>query len=228
LRAVTNPLSASGGADPQDLSHARVNAPLTVLTLDRIVSLDDYENFTQAFAGIGKAQAVALWSGEIQLVAITAAMANGDPLDQSAPLYQSLLQAIDLAHDPVGQFLVLGYQPLVFNLTASVLIDSPRYDSTLVLAQVASSLSDAFSFENRSFAQAVTAAEIVTLIQSVGGVIATDLTQLYLTTDPAGPSQTEPPPFLAAAPARWEGGRIQPAQLLSLNPLGVALTEMTA
>jgi hypothetical protein len=228
LRAVTNPLSSSGGADPQDLSHARVNAPLTVLTLDRIVSLDDYENFTQAFAGIGKAQAVALWSGEMRLLAITAAMANGDPLAQSAPLYQSLVQAINLAHDPVGQFLVLGYQSLVFNLTAAVLIDSPRYESTLVLAQVASRLSTAFSFENRSFAQAVTAAEIVTLIQSVPGVIATDLTQLYLTTDPTGPSQTEPPPFLAAAPARWEDGAIQPAQLLLLNPLGAALTEMTA
>lgn len=228
LRAVTNPLSASGGADPQDLAHARVNAPLTVRTLDRIVSLDDYENFTQAFAGIGKAQAVALWSGEMQLVAITAAMANGDPLDPSAPLYQSLVQAIDLAHDPVQQFLVLGYQSLVFNLTAAILIDSPRYESTLVLAQVASSLATAFSFENRSFAQAVTAAEIVTLIQSVTGVIATDLTQLYLTTDPTGPSQTEPPPFLAAAPARFEGWAIQLAQLLLLNPLGAALTEMTA
>ena len=64
LRGVTNPLPATGGADPQDLAHAREDAPLAVLTLDRIVSLDDYENFTQAFAGIGKAQAVAVWSGQ--------------------------------------------------------------------------------------------------------------------------------------------------------------------
>ena len=35
---------------------------MTVLTLDRIVSLPDYENFTRAFNGIGKAQAVALWN----------------------------------------------------------------------------------------------------------------------------------------------------------------------
>jgi hypothetical protein len=74
----------------------------------------------------------------------------------------------------------------------------------------------------------VTAAEIVTLIQSVPGVIATDLMQLYLTTDPSGPNQTEPPPFLAAAPARWESGAMQPAQLLLLNPLGATLTEMSA
>src|SRR4029077_18094008 len=105
---------------------------LTVLTLDRIVSLDDYENFAQAFAGIGKAQAVALWSGEQPIVLITAAMANGDPLDPAAPLYQSLVQAITLAHDPVQPFLFMGYQPLAFNLRASVLIDQPRYESALV------------------------------------------------------------------------------------------------
>ena len=228
LRAVTNPLGASGGADPQPLAHARVNAPLTVLTLDRIVSLDDYEKFAQAFAGIGKAQAVALWSGELRVVLVTAAMANGDPLDPTAPLYQSLVQAIELGHDPVQAFFVKGYQPLVFNLHGSLLIDQPRYQSALVMAQVANSLATAFSFENRDFAQAVTAAEIVTLIQSVPGVIATDLNQLYLTTDPNGPSQTEPPAFLAAAPARWEKGAMQPAQLLLLNPLGATLTEMSA
>ena len=74
----------------------------------------------------------------------------------------------------------------------------------------------------------VTAAEVVTLIQSVAGVVATDLNQLYLTTDPAGPSQIEPVPFLPAAPAHWEAGTIKPAQLLLLNPLGATLTEMTA
>lgn len=228
LRGVSNPLRASGGADPQNLAHARENAPLTVLTLDRIVSLDDYENFAAAFAGIGKAQAVALWNGEQQVVLITAAMANGDPLDPTASLYQSLVQAIALAHDPVQTFLVMAYQPLVFNLSANVLIDQPRYEPELVLAQVANTLSDAFSFENRSFAQAVTAAEIMTMIQSVPGVIATDLAQLYLMTDPTGPLQTEPPPFLPAAPARWESGAMQPAQLLLLNPLGATLTEMSA
>ena len=74
----------------------------------------------------------------------------------------------------------------------------------------------------------MTAAEIITLIQSVPGVIATDLSQLYLTSDPTGPSQTEPAKFLTASLARWQGGSIQPAQLLLLNPLGLTLQEMTS
>jgi hypothetical protein len=228
LRAVTNPLAASGGADPQDLAHARTNAPLAVLTLDRIVSLDDYENFAQSFAGIGKAQAVAVWSGENRLVHITTAQANGDPVNPVSPLYQTLLQAIQQAHDPVQSFIVAAYQPLSFNLTARLLIDQPRYLPQLVIAQVSDALKQAFSFENRSFAQAVTTAEIIALIQSVPGVMATDLTQLYFTTDTSGPSQVEPPPFLPSVPAGFQGSTIRPAQLLLLNPLGVALTEIPA
>ncbi len=228
LRGVTNPLAANGGADPQDLPHARVNAPLAVLTLERIVSLDDYENFVRAFAGIGKAQAVVVWSGETRLVHVTVAGANGNAVEVGSPLYQTLLQAIQLAHDPVQNVIVAPYQPLIFNIAAAVLIDKPRYEPVTVLSEVADALAAAFSFENRSFAQAVTAAEVVTMIQSVPGVIATDLNQLYMSSDPTGPSQIEALAFLPASPAGWQGNAIQPAQLLLLNPLGAKLTEMTA
>ncbi len=226
LRGVTNPLAASGGADPQSLSDARSNAPLTVLTLDRIVSLDDYQAFTQAFAGIGKAQAVAIWNGGTRTIQITAATASGASLSPSDPLYQTMVQAIQLAHDPVQNFAVAGFQPLAFNLSASVLIDQPTYQSSVVMAAVLSSLTSAFSFANRAFAQSVSAAEILKLIQAIPGVIAVDLNQLYMTSDPGGPSQTEPSPYLPVLPALFQSGSIQPAQLLLLNPLGVTLTEM--
>jgi Baseplate J-like protein/Repeat of unknown function (DUF346) len=226
LRTVTNPLAASGGADPQNISDARANAPLTVLTLDRIVSVEDYQSFAQAFAGVGKAQAVALWNGHTTVVQITIAAADGSSVNLSDPLAQTLTQAITLAHDPVQNFVVAGFQPLTFNLTAGVLIDQPRYQASAVMSAVTSALTNAFAFSQRSFAQPVTAAEILELIQSIPGVIAVDLTQLYFTSDATGPNQTEPLPFLTALPARFASGAIQPAQLLLLNPLGAKVTEM--
>ncbi len=228
LRGVTNPLAANGGADPQHLSDARTSAPLTVLTLDRIVSLEDYQSFAQAFAGVGKVQAVEVWSGETRLVHLTIAAADGESINPSWNLYQTLVQAIALAHDPVQNFIVAGFQPLVFNLSASLLIDTPTYQQSVVQAAVQGTLTTAFSFANRSFAQAVSAAEVIALIQSVPGVIATTLTQLYLTSNPLGHFQTEPSPLLPSLPARWESNGIQPAQLLLLNPLGVTLTEMAS
>ena len=46
---------------PRAARRARRNAPLTVLTLDRAVSLRDYEDFARGFAGIAKAHAT--WFG---------------------------------------------------------------------------------------------------------------------------------------------------------------------
>jgi hypothetical protein len=63
LKGATNLLDATGAADPESLSDARKNAPLTVLTLDRVVSMDDYEDFSRSFAGIAKALATWTWDG---------------------------------------------------------------------------------------------------------------------------------------------------------------------
>ena len=77
VKGVTNPLAPSGAADPEKLDDARRNAPLTVLTLGRIVSLQDYEDFARAFSGIDKALATWVWSGEKRSVFVTVSGANG-------------------------------------------------------------------------------------------------------------------------------------------------------
>ena len=227
IRSITNPVAAAGAAPPEDLDHARLNAPLKVLTLDRIVSLDDYENFARAFAGIGKAQAMALWSGEKHVVHLTVAGANGESVDPNSALYSSLLGAISQARDPVQRVLVASFQPLFFDLAASVLVDQPRYLTADVLAAATAALEDAFSFQSRSFAQAVTSAEAVKIIQSVPGVIAVDMNQLYIVTVPRGVRRFERlNPVLCSSAARYAGGAILPAQLLMINPAGIRLTEM--
>src|SRR5262249_29117809 len=117
-RGATNPLAASGAADPEDRDDAKQNAPLTVLTLDRIVSLSDYAYFTRAFAGVAKAQAVLLWDGASRVVHVTAAAAAppaADPaepaapatreIDPASPLYKNLGDAIAAAHDPAQRVL---------------------------------------------------------------------------------------------------------------------------
>ncbi len=228
IRGVTNPLAAGGAADPEDLDHARQNAPLRVLTLDRIVSLDDYENFARAFAGIGKAQAAALWSGDRYLVHLTVAGAGGAAVDPESALYASLLGAIDRARDPVQQALVANYQPLFFDIEARVLADAPRYVAADVFTAVKAALEEAFSFDARSFAQPVTASEVTSVIQSVPGVIASDLTGLFLVTAPRLFLRffERVPPVLCASPARLAGSSILPAELLLVNPAGITLLEM--
>ena len=51
VSGVNNPQAATGGQDPQSVDDIRTNAPLSVLTLGRAVSITDYQNFAQSFRG---------------------------------------------------------------------------------------------------------------------------------------------------------------------------------
>ena len=222
VRAVTNPLPAAGAADPEKMDDARAHAPLTVRSLDRIVSLDDYQDFASAFAGVGKAQAVDLWSGERHFVHLTIAGADGKPVGAGAfkTNFEAALQA---ARDPAQQVQVDTFQPLLFDLVANLAVDR-RYQSPQVFAAARSALGAAFAFAKRGFGQAVTAAEVTTVLQDVPGVVFVDLTALYLSGGTAALNQ-----ILASASAFIDtGGALQQAQLLLINSLGVTLTEVKA
>jgi hypothetical protein len=226
IRSAVNPLAAGGSQAPESVSDARANAPLKVLTLERIVSLKDFADFARAFSGIGKAEAVSVWNGAQRLIHVTVAESDGDVIDEKSDLFQNLKRSIDDARDPIQSVEVAGHKPLLFNVEASLVID-PRYRAEDVLAAAETAVAGRFSFANRAFAQPVTAAEITALLDGTDGVIAADLDKLYLVTDPDGPLQTRPPAMLAARPARWEQGAVAPAELLLLAPAGALLTEAT-
>lgn len=225
IRDVTNTLAAGGGQAPQRFADAQQNAPLTVLTLERIVSLRDFESFARAFAGVGKAQAVALWQGEGQIVHLTVADSAGNSIERDTDLFTYLTAAIKSAHEPTQRVQVAGFTLLPFNVEAEVVIDQPRYVAADVLADCAARLEDAFSFARRGFGQPVTAAEVITIIQGAAGVIATTLHRLYITAHPPDPSQTEPTVVLPAATAQLTSAGFQQAELLLLNPNGLQLRK---
>ena len=234
IRDVSNPLPASGSEAPQDLDKARANAPRTVLTFDRIVSLRDFEDFSRSFAGIGKAKAVAVWNEERFKVHVTVASATGQVISTDSDLYKNLVDAIGNASDPGQKFQVDSYKSAFFNLKARVLVDS-RHTPVFVIAAVEISLKDAFSFETRTFGQPVTTADIISVIQNVPGVAATDLDQLYRYQD----SMPIPEPHEQIIPDTgildsdlpfWEkeNKKIRKAELLLINPVGITLEEMTS
>lgn len=227
IREVVNPLPAAGAEDPEMLADARVNAPLTVLTLDRIVSLRDYEDFVRGFAGVGKAKATAVWNGEAEVVHITATSASGGPLVE--PLLGNLLAAIERARDPLRAVEVASFQPLLFFVEAAVKIDD-AHDRARVEKRIESALAEAFGFARRTFAEPVSASDVVQVIHGIEGLVAVDLDALYRTTPGA-----EPPAasllnaVLPARPARYDQAedRILPAELLLIHEFGITLTGMT-
>src|SRR5829696_8436912 len=115
VRGANNPLAASGADDPEPQEEARRNAPLTVLTLDRVVSLRDYEDFARAYAGIAKALATWIWTGETREVFVTVAGPAGRPIGDD--LLENLVKAMHAAGDQHLPLRVEEYRPAAFGVT---------------------------------------------------------------------------------------------------------------
>jgi hypothetical protein len=221
IAGVTHPLPATGGVGPETLARARQNAPLAVRALRRVVSLADFEDFLRRFAGVGKAQARLLHVGPRQVLHITIADGEGQPIPESSDLYRTLVQAIEENRaTPQPRVYIGSYEPLYFDLRARLLIDPDhRERQRAIQAAVRSKICRSFAFDAREFGQDVSASELISLMQDTPGVVAVQLVHLYRSTQDPGLSAV-----LEASPARWHEGRPLPAQMLLVNSrTGVAL-----
>jgi len=218
MKSVTNPGPATGAADPATADDARASAPLPTLTIGRIVSLEDYQNYALNFAGIARALATWTWFGARRGVFLTVAGENGTTLTNNDPIVIDLIRSIRSYGNPYIPLTVAPWQPLRFEITAAVRVDS-NYDPGQVLASVWQSLADAFSFENRQLAQNVAASEIIEVVQQTPGVIAVQLQALTQSGEPA--AATIPAMLCASGPQPPAGAQMLLLDPASQNNLGV-------
>lgn len=174
LKGVINPLPASGGTDRESRDRARENAPLAVMALDRLVSVQDYTDFARTFAGIGKASAQKLTDGTRQIVHVTISGAEDIPIDESSDLYRNLKKAMRDFGDP-NQPIRLAVRKLVLLLLAAKIRVLPDYQWETVEPQIRAALLDTFGFERRQLGQTVWLSDIISIIQQVRGVAYVDV-----------------------------------------------------
>ncbi len=169
VKSVINPLPATGGADREDRDQARRNVPLAVLALDRLVSVQDYADFSRTFAGIGKAMAAELSDERRRVVFITIAGTEDIPIDYHSDLYVNLLSALHKLGDPHLQIRVETRELLLLVISAKVRVKSD-YLWDKVEPLIKAELLDTFSFERRDLGQDVLPSEVIGAIQGVKGV----------------------------------------------------------
>jgi hypothetical protein len=169
VKSVINPLRASGGSDKEDRDQARENAPLAVASLDRLVGLQDYIDFSRTFAGIAKADARRLSDGRRQLVHVTIAGADDIPIDPVSDLYRNLVAALQKYGDEDLAVQVDLRELVVLMLSARVRV-APDYLWEPVAQAVRATLLDTFGFRRRSLGQPALLCEVIGAIQSVEGV----------------------------------------------------------
>ncbi len=81
ITAVTNPLAAVGGIDPEPIEDVKLYAPQAFRTPQRAVTTDDYEKFAQQYPGVQRALATRRWTGSWHTLYITVDRENGLPVD---------------------------------------------------------------------------------------------------------------------------------------------------
>ena len=246
VKSVINPLRASGGASRENLDQARDNAPLAVMSLDRLVSLRDYEDFTRTFAGIGKAAVKRLTDGQREFLHLTIAGADDIPIDKTSDLYRNLLVALRMFGAPDLAVQVDSRELIALVLSANIkLVADYQWDP--VVEKVREAILDEFGFSRRRLAQPALLCEVIGLIQGVRGVAYVDVDSFggipekkkdttnkvrrLLTPDEMAEQvrimlsgadnsirNSFPPEGVKAAAASFSGGMVSPAQLAIFTP----------
>jgi hypothetical protein len=182
LREVTNPLPSDGGADPEPAAGARENAPKSVRTFGRAVSLRDFEDLVTASGLVAKAQATWVWDGLARSIYLTVAGQEGATFSDLGIIAAGL----NAARDPNHRLRIANYArvPILFSATVNV---DPSFVRSDVVSAAQASLLDALSFDRLRLAQPIHLSELYRVLQDVPGVLSADITKL-LFKQPSGMS----------------------------------------
>ncbi|MCW8084268.1 baseplate J/gp47 family protein [Sabulicella glaciei] len=238
VKGTSNPIEAAGGADREPRDRIRVNVPLGVQALDRLVGPKDYADFTRTFGGIGKAAADRVFVGGGAALFVTIAGADDIPVPKSSGLYANLVAALRTFGDPALPVQVESRELLMMVMSARVAPD-PAYLWEDVIARVRAALVERYSFDRQELGQQVALSEVIGLIQAERGVLYVDVDALgavsQLTPDGERRSPQElsaamrevidadlrngrPAPYVRVRGARQVSGKVLPTQLAMLPP----------
>jgi len=174
VKSVINPLPATGGADREDRDQARRNAPMAVMSLDRLISIQDYEDFARTYAGIAKASSAPLSDGRRQLVHLTIAGSEDIPIATTSDLFLNLRRALKEFGDPYQPIQVAMRQLKLLVISARVHL-LPDYVWENVEPRIRARLLDKFSFAQRELGQDALSSEALSVMQAQPGVAYVDL-----------------------------------------------------
>lgn len=175
LRSVTNPVEAQGGTGAETIDLARINAPNTVRTFDRIVSLRDFEDAARELAVVAKARARLDSSGQDLTVLLTVAGESGQVLTGAS--LQTILGDLNSRRDPNRPLSIQAHTTVAVLIQARLQVDA-AYDLEAVKADATASITSLLSFNARELGQPLLLTDVFRTIAAVGGVIGVDIDTL--------------------------------------------------
>jgi hypothetical protein len=181
VAAVRQPLAATGGNDREDIESLRTQAPRSVLTLDRAVSLSDLAARAGSQAGVWQARAFALPTGggrhaSVEVVVVPAGGGALGPLaaDLTAFLLDKALPGVEVR--------VTAFEPRPFDLEVELEARTTQEDEEELRKLVRAALLDRFGLRRRALGASVFASELYAVVDGVRGVESSRLRMGFGTT----------------------------------------------
>jgi len=166
--SVTNPLPASGGADPESLNEIRVNAPKALSTLERAVSLVDHANLCLRVPGVARAtavdQGVITNTQNIDLV-VKATGGNNASTTLKEQVRKYIQERTMINH----LVTVVDATDVQVDITVTVVVQE-NFSQQRVQEAVELNLARLLSFDRVDFNHRLTVSAVYNVIQSTSGV----------------------------------------------------------
>ena len=135
LNGVANPVAPDGGADPDQPAKIRADAPASVLTFGRAISVDDYAVVAASAGGVSRADAVLEWDPDEQRPVVVVYVGDDDGAVTSART------ALNGEVDPNRPYVVRQAVKRRCSLRMGLVIGT-TFDAATVLAAAATALND--------------------------------------------------------------------------------------
>lgn len=220
LDKVQQPLPAAGGNDREEQDSLRLNAPPSVLALERAVSLADFGHLAARYSGVWQAHAFrGASAGKSEAVTVAVVPAGGGPLGSLEKDLRDYL----LAHTLPGvSVTVLSYQGMAIHLDVSIQVDNLAFDPEEVGDQVRAALLDALSLSRRKLGQPLFNSDVTAVVENVAGV--ENSTCRILAAPFLAADGTPKVPHLAASGDAVAAARANDLQVFFLDPETSVLT----
>ncbi|MEM6791396.1 MAG: hypothetical protein AAF715_28015 [Myxococcota bacterium] len=213
LETASNPMPVRGGVESADGEAIRAEATGLVKTLDRAVSIKDYEDLALTYAGVHRARAHAMQLPGTSVRGVRLVVANVDGLGLDV---LPLRRFLDARRDDTIPLDILD--PEVVDLELEVTIEvAPDRDPQGVELAVAAALTATdehapgmLTFARRDLGQPLFASEVLERLQGVAGVTFVRLERLDFVGLPASPPRVLD--TIIVEPEQWL--RLQPSAFL--------------
>jgi predicted phage baseplate assembly protein len=188
LASLRNPFAVWGGADAEQASEVRTNAPASVLTFGRAISAEDYETVAALAPGVARARSCWSWDADAQRTLVKVYVGD-DPSAVTAAE-----QALSGCDDPNRPVAVEQANAIELTVTCTLLVAENRVKSEVQAAAeaaLANPEAGFFSPANMSIGQSLYSSQLEAVLlvegaEAVRGLTVTEAGREIVAGEPIG------------------------------------------